>query len=136
MDAQQTKITVYDRQERMTTTMYVERISDNVFRMTENDVFNFKLNRGTEFETKINENGDHEILRIIKESEFVTRRFFLSIETSQSDYLFLGQELKKIGGFWQVDFGGIATVNIPPDKADLVDRVMRDLKLNLTELTE
>ncbi len=116
--------------------MFVQRISDNVFRMIDNDAFNCKLTRGTEFETKINEEGDHEILRIIKKSDFITRRFVLTIETNQTDYLFLGQELTKNGGFWQVDFGGIATVNIPPDKVAVVDKVMRDLNLNLTELTE
>ncbi|GAK77273.1 hypothetical protein JCM19296_2880 [Nonlabens ulvanivorans] len=42
----------------------------------------------------------------------------------------------KRGGFWQVDFGGIATVNIPKDFEFNVDQVMKELDLNLTEITD
>ncbi|GAL65169.1 hypothetical protein JCM19300_3304 [Algibacter lectus] len=48
----------------------------------------------------------------------------------------MGDELTKRGGFWQVDFGGIATVNIPKDFEFNVDQVMKELDLNLTEITD
>ena len=130
------KIKLYDKRDRSTTTMYVEKISENKFRMTDNDIFNCRLTKGTEFTTRINKEGNHEIIKITKESDFITRRFFLSPKYKESDYRMLGAELIKRGGFWQVDFGGIATVNIPKNFEYDVDQVMKELDLNLTEITE
>jgi hypothetical protein len=48
----------------------------------------------------------------------------------------LGDELIKSGGAWQVDFGGIATVNIPKDFEYDVDQIMKDLDINLTEIVD
>lgn len=107
------KIELYDKREKVTTTMYVEQLSEDKFRMIDNDIFNCRLTLGTEFDTRINKEGKYEIVRITEESEFVTQRFFLSTEYKESDYRILGDELTKRGGFWQVDFGGITTINIP-----------------------
>lgn len=104
--------------------------------MIDNDIANCRLTLGTEFEAKLNEEGNYEIVRITKKSDFVTRRFFLSTKYNESEYRMLGDELTKRGGFWQVDFGGIATVNIPINFEYDVDEVMKDLDLCLTELTE
>lgn len=76
MQIEEVKIEVYDKREKSITTMYVQQISENVYRMVSNDVFNCRLTRGTEFKTRINSEGKHEIIKIVKESEFITRRFF------------------------------------------------------------
>ncbi len=136
METQEIKIFIYDKREKITSSCYVEQISENKFRMTENDLFNCHLTKGTEFETRINEDGNHEVVKIIKKSEFITRRFLLSTQYKESDYRVLGDELMKRGGFWQVDFGGIATINIPKDFEFNVDQVMKELDLNLTEITD
>ena len=116
--------------------MYVEQLAENKFRMTDNDIWNCRLTLGTEFETRINKDGKHEIVRITKDFDFTTRRFFLNPKYKESDYRMLGDELAKRGGFWQVDFGGIATVNIPKDFEYDVEQVMKDLDLNLTEIVD
>ncbi len=136
MEIKEVKIKLYDKRGGITTTLYVEQLAENKFRMTENELFNCRLTKGAEFETRINENEAHEIVRITKESDFITRRFFLSPKYKESDYRVLGDELMKRGGFWQVDFGGIATVNIPKDFKFDIDKVMKDLGLNLTELVD
>jgi len=136
MKEQPVKIEIYDKRERSTTTMYVERLAKSRFRMLDNDLFNCKLTLGTEFETRLNKDGKHEIIKISKESEFITRRFLLSMEYRNSDYAMLGQELSQRGGFWQVDMGGIATINIPKDFEFDVDEVMKSLDLKLTEIVE
>ena len=115
MKINEVEIKLYDKREKLTATLYVEQLAMNKFRMTENDIFNCRLTKGTEFETRLNKEGNHEIIRITKDSDYVTRRFFLSPKYKESDYLVLGNELTKRGGFWQVDFGGIVTVNIPKD---------------------
>lgn len=128
------EIRVYDKRIKSTGTIYVEQLSENKFRMTDNDIFNCHLTKGTEFETRINKNGLHEIVKIVKDSDFTTRLFFLSRQYKETDYSDLGDELTKLGGFWQVDFGGIATVNIPKDFEFNIDEIMKELDLNLTEI--
>ena len=130
------EIEIYDKKEESTYTMYVESLAENKFRMIDNDIWNCRLTLGTEFETRINKEGKQEIIKITKNSDFITRRFFLSPKYKESEYKMLGNELGKRGGFWQVDFGGIATVNIPKNFEYNVDQVMKDLDLNLSEIVD
>lgn len=135
MNQEEVKIEIYDKREKSTTTMYVEQLAENKFRMIDNDIWNCKLTLGTEFETRLNKEGKHEIIRITKKSEYITRRFFIS-GYKAADLRFLGDELAKRGGFWQVDFGGIATVNIPKNFEYDVDKVMNDLGIRLGEIVD
>ena len=123
-------IEVYNKDEKITTTLYVEQLSENRFRMIDNDIFNNQLTFGMEFETKINSENKHEVVKVIKESEFITRRFKLTPNYKKSEYLMLGEELEKRGGFWQVDFGNIATVNIPKNFEFDINQVIKDLELD------
>lgn len=107
------EIAIYDKREKITTSIYVEQLSDNLFRAVENELFNCRLTLGTEFETRLNKEDLHEIIKITKESEYVTKRFLLSSQFTESEYRVLGDEIIKLGGFWQIDFSGIATVNLP-----------------------
>jgi hypothetical protein len=136
MTIKEVEIKLYDKREKSTEPLYVEQLAKNKFRMTENSIFNCRLSKGTEFETRINKEGNHELIRITKDSDYITRRFFLSPEYKESDYRVLGDELTRRGGFWQVDFGGIVTVNIPKDFEFDVDQVMKDLDLKLTEVVD
>ena len=102
--------------------------------MIDNDLFNNQLTLGAEFETKINSENKHEVVKIIKESEFITRRFGLTPNYKESDYRMLGEELTKRGGFWQVDLGSIATVNIPKDFEFDINQVIKELEL--VEITD
>jgi hypothetical protein len=136
MQTKTVEIEVYDKREKLTTTIQVEQLSDNVFRMTENEIFNCSLTLGTEFETRLNKDGKHEIMRIIKESEFITRRFSLTSQFKESEYRLLGDEIMKQGGFWQVDFGSIATINLPKDcKLDL-DKIFKTFDFKPTEIKD
>jgi hypothetical protein len=109
------EIEVYDKREYLTARIYVEPLSDNIFRTTANELFNSDLTLGTEFETRINKEGKHEIIRISKKSEYVTKRFLLNSQFNESEYRILGDEIIKQGGYWQVDFGNIATINLPKE---------------------
>lgn len=134
MPIDEMKIEVYDKREKTTSTLFVRQISDNKFRMTENDIINCRLTFGTEFETRINSDGKHEIVKIIKDSELVTRRFFLTSKYKESDYRLLGDEIVKHGGFWQVDFRGIATINLPKDCELDLDEIFRIFDFKPTEI--
>ena len=130
------QIEIYDKREKMSTIIYVDKISDNIFRAVENELFNCRLTIGTEFETRINKDRKHEIIRIVKDSEYITKRFFLSSQFNQSEYRLLGDEIIKQGGHWQVDFGGIATVNLPKEcKLDL-DEIFKTFEFYPTHIVD
>ena len=134
METDEIKIEVYNKREKTTSTMFVKQLSDNTFRMTENDILNCRLTYGTEFETRINSDGKHEIIRIIKDSGFLTRRFFLPSKYKEPDYRILGDEIIRHGGFWQVDFGGIATINLPKDCELDLDEIFKFFDFKPTEI--
>jgi hypothetical protein len=134
MEIQEIEIQIYDKIQKSSGNAYVEQLTENTFRMTENDIFNCQLTRGTEFETKINKDGLHEIVKITKKSNFITRRFFLSHKYEYADYLVFAEELVKNGGFWDVYFGGIAIINIP--KSFELEKIMEECGINLSDLTE
>lgn len=130
------EIELYDKRLLMTGKMYVEKIADTIFRMIDNDIFNCRLTFGTEFETRINGDGKHEIVRIVKESTYVTRRFFLTSQFNSSEYRLLGDEIVKHGGHWQVDFGGVATINLPQHCTLDIDEIFRIFDFNPTEIVD
>ncbi|MDH5610513.1 MAG: hypothetical protein OEY56_13630 [Cyclobacteriaceae bacterium] len=136
MQTKTVEIEVYDKREKLTTTIQVEQLSDNVFRTTENELFNCRLTLGTEFETRLNKEGKHEIIKITKDSDFVTRRFFLTPQFKESEYRLLGDEIMKQGGFWQVDFGGIATINLPRDSKLNIDEIFKIFDFKPTEIKD
>lgn len=130
------EIKVYDKREKMIATIHVEQLSNNVFRAIQNELFNCRLIPGTEFETRLNADGNHEIIRIIKDSDFVTRRFFLTSQFTKSEYSLLGDEIMKHGGFWQVDFGNIATINLPKDCELNIDELFKLFDFNPLEIRD
>jgi hypothetical protein len=133
---EEVEIELFDSNWSATAIIVVEKLSENKFKMTDNNILNFQLTKGTEFETIINKEGKHEVTKIIKNSNFITKRFLLPPEYKVSDYQMLGEELVKFGGFWQVDFCGIVTVNIPADFKYDIEIVMKDLEINLIEITD
>jgi hypothetical protein len=136
MQTKTIEIEVYDKREKLTTTIEVEQLSDNIFRTTENEIFNCSLTLGTEFETRLNKDGKHEIVKITKESDFVTRRFFLTSQFKEFEYRLLGDEIMKQGGFWQVDFGGIATINLPKNSELNIDEIFKTFDFNPAEIID
>ncbi len=136
MEIQEIEIQVYHKIQKISVNLYVEQLTENTFRMTVNDIFNCQLTRGTEFETKINKDGLHEIVQITKKSDFITRRFFLSPKYKYADYIFLGEELIKNGGFWEVCFGGIAIINIPKSFELEFNSLLKGFDINLKEIVE
>jgi hypothetical protein len=124
---------LYDRKKGCTTTLEVQQLGEDHFRLLDNDVFNHQLTLGTEIKAKPVGDGTHELIAVTKASELITRWFVLSPKYTESDYRVLGDELVKHGGFWQVDFSSFLTINIPHDFPYDMDRVMADLNIQLWE---
>ena len=126
-------LSIYDKRERSTTTYAVQQVDTNRFKMIENALFNCRLTYGTEFTTRINKEGQHEINKIFKNTDFTTRRFYYDSKYKEADYRWLGEELGKRGGFWQVDAGYLITINIPKDFEYNIDQLMVDLDFHLVD---
>ena len=120
-----TIIEVFNQVEGITESLQVEQVGENLFKMIDNSVLNHALTLGTEFEAVINDDGQHEIVKVTKASEFFTKRFFLNSQFKESEYRLLGDEIVRQGGFWQVDFGSIATVNLPKDSTLDLEEIFR-----------
>jgi len=118
-------IEIYDKAHQVSTTMAVIKLTENTFRATENELIDDELTVGTEFETLINEAGKHELVRIVKKSELTTHRFWLPKNVKRFDLEVLGDEIMRQGGFWQVDFGGIVTINLPKDSQIDVNEIKK-----------
>lgn len=129
-------IRLHVRKEGTTSTVEVEPIGDGVFRLLDNPMLMCRLTRGTEFRAESMEDGTYEFVSLTRPSELITRRFFLSGKYTESDYRVLGDELSKHGGFWQVDFGGFLTINVPRDFPHDIDKVMADLDIRLLEVVD
>lgn len=136
MSAEITQIEIYDKREKITESVTVEKLTESKFRVAENAVLNCRLTVGTEFETRINKDSEYEITRITKDSDFITRRIMLNGQFSEADYRVLGDEITRQGGFWQVDFGSIATINLPKDATIDLDEIFRIFNLQTTEIVE
>ena len=130
------EIEIRSKREGALTKCHVERLSDNEFRMSENDILNCTLTYGTEFKTRVNKDGEHEIVRITKESPFITRRFLLTSKFGEADYRLLGDEITNAGGFWQVDFGGLATINLPQQCDFDIDQLFVSFNFTPTEIKD
>lgn len=116
-----------------TSSIIVEQIAQNVFKMICNDLLIEELTFATEFETKVNNEGLHAIVKIVKKSPFITKRYMLTSKYNESDYRVIGDEIEKHGGNWQVDFGSIASVNIPPNYLEEYETLIQSLNLKIME---
>jgi hypothetical protein len=134
MESEEIEITVYDTRLKISSSFYALKLSENLYRMTENDIQNPRLTFGTEFETKLGLDNKLEIFRITKHSEFITRRFFLNSQFNETEYKLFGDEIMKNGGFWQSDFGGIATINLPKGSNLNIDEIFKMFNFFPTEI--
>jgi len=134
MESDEVMIQVYDKREKITLSFYVKKLSNNIYRMEENSVCYFTLTYGTEFETRLNKESVLEVVRILRKSTFITRRFSLNVPFKESELRVLGDEIMKIGGFWQVDFGSMATINLPKDASIDIDEIFRIFNFTPTEI--
>ena len=136
MQTETVEIEVYDKRAKASQTLSVLQLATHIYMMLENDIFNCDLTLGTEFETKINGEGKHEIIKIVKKSEYLTRRFLINSQFKESEYRLLGDEIIKQDGFWQVDFGGLATINLPKDCKVDIDEVFRIFNFSPLEIKD
>lgn len=114
MENEIVEINIFYKKYGIISTLKVEKINDSTFKMIDNDIVNYDLTFGTEFQTEIDENGNHCIVAIFENSNFITKRFSAEVGATYREnetlYHQFGSKLDEKGGFWQIDEGGIITV--------------------------
>lgn len=133
MSSSKLDIEIYDLKNKYSERITVEELSENIYKALENAVFTEELSFSTIFEAHINDNGQYQIDRIVKNSEYITKRFMLTTQFKESEYRLLGDEIIKLGGFWQVDFGSLAIINIPQEKESYIEEIFKIFNFNLPE---
>jgi hypothetical protein len=66
MQNETVEIEIYDKRQKVSTTIHVIEIKANIFVACENELFDCRLSYGTEFETRLNSEGKHEVIKILK----------------------------------------------------------------------
>jgi len=130
MEYQTIDIEIYDKRVMCTYTLHVLQLSNTSFKMLDNDIVNPTLTFGTEFETKLNKDSKYQVVKILKKSNYTIKKFYLNSQFSQSEYRMLGDEIIKAGGFWQVDFGSMAIINLPENSDLNIDEIFRTFNFN------
>jgi hypothetical protein len=113
-----------------------EELSANIFILLENPIFSCKVNYGTVVEAIPNENGELNFVRIVRASQFKTRKFLLESYAEQGDFskMRIAEEIIAAGGTWEIAMGGLAFIHIPKDSQFDLDQFFRDRKFYPTEI--
>lgn len=142
MEPEIISIEVTDPENKITCSVYVEKLGENLFRTYENEYFmpavieddaEHEFTKGTEFETRINEKGKHEIIKITKPSPYITTDFVVSEKFAESLLPLLGKEIEMQGGYWQVDMGGLLSISLLPDSLFNIEEAIQKLTKNATD---
>lgn len=126
------QIGVYEKDD-LQALLWAEKISESRFKLLENDAFDNRLNLGAIIETHI-KNGAYEFVRVIEDADYITRRFSLTTQFKESEYLLLGNEIVKHGGHWETTLWGIAIVNLPKDFGFYFDEIFKTFNLDQIEI--
>ena len=117
--------------------VYGKWVNELNFKLTSNDPFDFRNSYGTTLElAKTSQPDVYHVNKVTERSNFTTRRFLLNSSLKESEYRVIGDEIMKIGGFWEVIFGGYAMVNIPNGSTFNLDEILELLPQPLTEITD
>jgi len=112
------------------------KVSDSIYRLTSNSIYNNSLISGTVVATSFDENNDLNFEKRLQKSEFNIRRFQLSSKYNQSDYMMLGEEITKHGGHWEVVIGSLAFINLPKNSSFNLDEILRIFEFEGNEIKE
>jgi len=60
----------------------------------------------------------------------------LTNQFTATEYRLLGDEIIKQGGYWQVDFGSIASINLPQNSNTDIDNIFKTFNFYPTEIID
>lgn len=118
-------------------TVFGEQVGTDAYKLLENPIFNSRINYGTTVKVTTDKNGELVVSKILRASEYKTRRFLLSSFINQTDLKEkIGNRIIEAGGTWEVAMGGLAFVHIPKDSAFDLDELFREQGYFPTEIID
>jgi len=125
-------IEIYDKRERTTTAMVVEKLGDNIFRLV--DGRSYRVGYGEVFKARVNKDGLYEIMTVFREDTFTKRAFIVEASYSPEALQLVADEVMREGGYLELQLDYLAVVRLPKGNTfDLVDAFERN-KLYVKEL--
>ncbi len=112
------EIKMYVPDEASTANYDVIKVSENRYKLTDNDPFNEILTYGTIIEVlPEKKKGSEEEVFVFKEvyaeSEYDLEVISLPMSLNETEMRVVGQMIMDEGGYWEVIFGGMGYVNLP-----------------------
>lgn len=118
-------------------TVFGEQVGDDTFKLLENPILNCRVNFGTTVKVKADENGELVVSRIIRASDYKTRRFLVSSTFNTTDLMQkIGNRIIEAGGTWEIAMGGLAFVHIPKASPFNLDDVFKEHEYFPTEIID
>jgi hypothetical protein len=117
-------------------TVAAEQVGPDTFTLLESPTLTCKVNYGDTISVQPDANGELEMVKIIRRSDYKSRRFLLPL-ISKSEFMEkLGNPIKEEGGVWEVDMGGIIIVHMPLDSSYDLDALFNSLGSSSIELKD
>jgi hypothetical protein len=114
-----------------------EQVSDDSYMLLENPLFSCRINYGTVVKALPNDKGELILVRIVKASNYKTRKFLLSSYAKDIDFSKrIGDPIIASGGTWEVAMGGIAFIHILKESGFDLDLLFKENDFHPTEITE
>jgi hypothetical protein len=114
-----------------------EEISPGVYQLLENPIFSCLINYGSIVKASEKEDGKITVERLVRKSNFKTRRYILSSSANLIDLqIKLEQPLSDAGITWELVMGGLLLLNIPIDSTFDIDTLFAENKFFPTEMVE
>jgi hypothetical protein len=114
-----------------------EQVSVDSYMLLENPIFSCRINYGTIVNALPNDKGELIFVRIVKASNYKTRRFLLNSYAKDIDFSRrIGEPIIAAGGTWEVAMGGIAFIHILKESSFDLDLLFKEHDFNPAEITE
>lgn len=117
-------------------TVYAEQIDVDTFRLVENPIFSCHIKYGSTVKVEKQENGDLIVSKLVRASDYHSRRFLLSSLQAQRYKGDIGDKILEAGGFWEIAMGGFVFINIPRNSTLNLDQLFIDVAFFPTEVID
>jgi hypothetical protein len=114
-----------------------EQVSSDTYMLLETPLFSCRINYGTIVKALPNDKGELIFVRIVKASNYKTRKFLLSSSAKDSDFSKrIGHPIIAAGGTWEVAMGGIAFIHISKESDFDLDLFFKKNDFHPTEIID
>jgi hypothetical protein len=116
-------------------TVVCEQLSEDTYKLLETPALSCRINYGTTIKVRLDERDELEMVRVIRASEYKTRRFILPVLSKDQLIEKLGNPVLDAGGYWEVVMVGIIFIHMPRASSFDVDALISSVG-NVTEMTD